>query len=38
MDPNERMSSLVQDHFAFDDYTVMDTVMQGYKELAEVQV
>jgi ATPase subunit of ABC transporter with duplicated ATPase domains len=37
MDPNERMSSLVQDHFAFDDYTVMDTVMQGYKELAEVK-
>ncbi|WP_419155429.1 ABC-F family ATP-binding cassette domain-containing protein [Weissella minor] len=37
MDPNERMSSLVQDHFAFDEFTVMDTVIQGYKELAEVK-
>ncbi|MBM7616862.1 ATPase subunit of ABC transporter with duplicated ATPase domains [Weissella uvarum] len=37
MDPNERMSSLVQDHFAFDDYTVMDTVLQGYKELSDVK-
>ena len=33
MDTNERMSSLVQDHFAFDQYTVLDTVMQGHKEL-----
>ncbi|QBO36207.1 ATP-binding cassette domain-containing protein [Periweissella cryptocerci] len=32
----ERMSSLNQDHFAFDDYTVLDTVIQGHKHLYEV--
>lgn len=37
MGPNERMSSLVQDHFAFDDLTVMETVMRGYKELFDVK-
>lgn len=37
MDPNERMSSLVQDHFAFDAFTVLDTVMQGHKELYDVK-
>lgn len=37
MDPNERMSSLVQDHFAFDEFTVLDTVMQGHKELYDVK-
>lgn len=37
MEANERMSSLVQDHFAFDDYTVLDTVLQGHKELYEVK-
>jgi len=37
MDTNERMSSLVQDHFAFDQYTVLDTVMQGHKELYDVK-
>lgn len=36
MDPNERMSSLKQDHFAFDDQTVMNTVLQGYDHLYEV--
>lgn len=36
IDPNERMSSLNQDHFAFDDFTVMDTVIQGHKELYQV--
>lgn len=34
--PNERMSSLKQDHFAFDDQTVLSTVIQGYKRLYEV--
>ena len=33
---NERMSSLNQDHFAFDDFSVMDTVIQGHKELYQV--
>ncbi|MCM0582496.1 ATP-binding cassette domain-containing protein [Weissella diestrammenae] len=37
MEANERMSSLVQDHFAFDEFTVLDTVMQGYKELHDVK-
>lgn len=37
MGANERMSSLVQDHFAFDDLTVMETVMRGYKELFDVK-
>lgn len=36
IDPNERMSSLNQDHFAFDDFIVMDTVIQGHKELYQV--
>jgi ATPase subunit of ABC transporter with duplicated ATPase domains len=29
----ERLSVLSQDHFAFDEYTVLDTVMKGYAEL-----
>lgn len=36
IDPNERMSSLNQDHFAFEDFTVMETVIQGHKELYQV--
>ncbi|MCI1913119.1 MAG: ATP-binding cassette domain-containing protein [Schleiferilactobacillus harbinensis] len=36
MDPHERMSSLRQDHFAFDDQTVLDTVIQGYHRLYAV--
>lgn len=34
--PNERMSSLNQDHFAFEDFTVMDTVIQGHQKLYRV--
>lgn len=30
---NERLSVLRQDHFAFDDYSVLDTVLQGHGEL-----
>lgn len=33
MDPGERMSVLEQDHFKFDDCTVMDTVLQGHTVL-----
>lgn len=33
---NERMSILAQDHFAFDEYTVLDTVLIGHKRLYEV--
>lgn len=36
MGPNERMSSLKQDHFAFDDQTVINTVLQGYTKLYQV--
>ena len=31
--PGERMSVLSQDHFKFDSYKVLDTVLMGYKEL-----
>lgn len=34
--PNERMTSLNQDHFAFDDCTVMDTVIQGHTKLYQI--
>ena len=35
-DPNERMSVLRQDHFAFDDYDVMRTVLLGNPRLCEI--
>lgn len=31
--PGERMSVLSQDHFEFDEFSVMDTVLQGHTEL-----
>lgn len=31
--PGERMSVLEQDHFKFDEFTVMDTVLQGHTVL-----
>ncbi|GEK29136.1 ABC-F family ATP-binding cassette domain-containing protein [Furfurilactobacillus siliginis] len=34
--PNERMSSLNQNHFAFEDETVMDTVIRGHEKLYEI--
>ncbi|WP_162596385.1 ABC-F family ATP-binding cassette domain-containing protein [Lacticaseibacillus paracasei] len=36
LSPNERMSSLRQDHFAFDNQTVMNTVLQGWERLYQV--
>ncbi|TDG78368.1 ABC-F family ATP-binding cassette domain-containing protein [Secundilactobacillus malefermentans] len=36
MGPNERMSSLKQDHFAFDDQTVLNTVLQGHEQLYKI--
>ncbi len=36
MAPNERMSVLSQDHFAFDNQTVMDTVLQGHSVLWDI--
>lgn len=36
-DPNERIAVLQQDQFAFDNYTVLETVISGHKKLYEVQ-
>ncbi|MDO1605489.1 ATP-binding cassette domain-containing protein [Lactobacillus sp. YT155] len=36
IDKNERISSLNQDHYAFEDFEVLDTVIQGHQELHEV--
>jgi len=37
LDKGKRMSVLEQDHFKFDDYTVLDTVMMGNKELYQLK-
>lgn len=34
--PNSRMATLAQDQYAYDDHTVMDTVIMGHKRLYEV--
>ena len=34
--PGERLSVLKQDHFAYDECTVLDTVLQGHSQLWEV--
>lgn len=36
IDPNCRMSVLKQDHFAFDEYTVLDTIIMGNKKLYDI--
>lgn len=33
---NERVSSLNQDHFGFEEFTVMETVIQGHKKLYQI--
>ena len=33
----ERMATLVQNHFAFDDYSVMETVKMGFPKLYEIE-
>lgn len=35
--PNERIGKLNQDQFAYEDYSVIDTVIMGYKELWEIK-
>jgi ATPase subunit of ABC transporter with duplicated ATPase domains len=35
--PSERLSVLKQDHFEFDEYTVIDTVMMGHTVLWEIK-
>lgn len=37
LDPNERLGKLRQDQFAFENNTVLDTVIMGYGELWEVK-
>ncbi len=36
-DPNERIAKLNQDQFAYEEFTVVDTVIMGHKELWEVK-
>lgn len=36
MSPGERMAVLKQDHRAFDEYNVIDTVIMGYKKLWDI--
>ncbi len=36
IDPGERLSVLEQDHFKYDDYLVLDTVIMGNKRLYEI--
>ncbi len=36
IDPRTRMSVLKQDHYAFDEYTVLDTIIQGNARLYEI--
>lgn len=36
MGPNERLATLRQNHFDYEDYTVLETVIMGHKRLYEV--
>ncbi|MGC3978540.1 MAG: ATP-binding cassette domain-containing protein [Paludibacteraceae bacterium] len=36
-EPGERLSVLKQDHFEFDEYTVLDTVMMGHETLWKIK-
>ena len=36
IEPNERMAVLRQNHFEYDDFRVIDTVLMGYKELWDI--
>lgn len=38
MNPNLRMSVLRQDHFAFNDFTVLDTIIQGNPRLYQIML
>ena len=37
LDKGKRMSVLTQDHYAFDEYTVLETVLMGNKELHKIK-
>ena len=36
LDPHERLTVLKQDHFAFEDERVIDTVIMGHKQLFDI--
>lgn len=36
--PGERLSVLSQDHFAFDEFSVLDTVMKGHNQLWDIRL
>ena len=36
-EPNKRIATLSQDHFGFEEFQVLDTVIMGHKELYEVR-
>lgn len=37
LEPGKRMSVLEQDHYAYDDYTVLETVLMGNKPMFEIK-
>ncbi len=37
LSPDERMATLSQDQYAFDEFTVIDTVIMGHKELWDIK-
>ncbi|MDO6738643.1 ABC-F family ATP-binding cassette domain-containing protein [Wenyingzhuangia sp. 2_MG-2023] len=37
LDPGKRMSVLTQDHYAYDEHTVLETVLMGNKELYKIK-
>ncbi|UOE41443.1 ATP-binding cassette domain-containing protein [Chryseobacterium suipulveris] len=37
LEPGKRMSVLEQDHFAYDNYTVLETVLRGNKKLFDIK-
>lgn len=37
LEPGKRMSVLEQDHFAYDNFTVLDTILRGNKKLYEIK-
>ena len=37
LEPGKRMSVLEQDHYAYDDFTVLDTVLRGNKPILQNQ-
>lgn len=38
MPPNQRMAVLKQNHFEFDEFTVLDTVIMGHKRLYDIMI